>query len=70
MGFWKDFFSDDDTVSSGELKEVNKTYELPRDILLKKLGLESKKISFIQYDWKKQVLVIKEGDYKKWVRGL
>ena len=62
MGFIRNFFSDDE---GSDLKEASKTYEVSKQELLNKLGFGDKKISFIQYDWRRNVLIIKEGNYKK-----
>ena len=56
---WEYFFTGDEKGNSG-LKEKKKAYEIPKEDLLKALGLKDKNISFIQYDWKKKVLLITE----------
>lgn len=41
-----------------------KTYEVPKEILLEKLGFDGEEVTFIQYDYKAKILTVKTKSKK------
>lgn len=67
--FGLEFGDEDDSDTQSFKRETQvrskKEYEIPREILLQKLGFAEKNIVFIKYDHIKKVLQLEESLYER-----